>query len=105
MKKLLLAFFLLVFASQVFAGAQECLNGKSAGLYACSNVSLLAHIPLGKFSTLPRSASNLWGYVDPDDNREYAIVGLSNGTAVVEVTTPDKPRIVGVVPAVPSIWR
>ena len=43
----------------------------------------------------PTSASNLWGYVDLDDNREYAIIGLRNGTGVVDVTDPANPRHCG----------
>ena len=57
------------------------------------------------FRSLPRAASNLWGYVDPDDGHEYAIIGLSNGTGVVDVTNPIKPRVVGIVPAKDSDWR
>ena len=46
----------------------------------------------------PASAANVWGFVDLNDGREYAVVGLSNGTAVVEVTDPDNPRQVGTIP-------
>ena len=101
----LLCTFFLVISTMLFAAEQPCQQGRSGGVYSCNDVALLSHIPLGRFSTKPTSASNLWGYVDPDDNREYAILGLSNGTAVVEVTNPIKPRIVGVVPAVESQWR
>jgi choice-of-anchor B domain-containing protein len=43
--------------------------------------------------------------VDRNDNREYAIIGLSNGTAVVDVTDPANPREVGTVPGNTSSWR
>ena len=39
--------------------------------------------------------SNLWGFVDLDDNREYAVVGVSNATVVIDVTDPENPREVG----------
>jgi choice-of-anchor B domain-containing protein len=81
-----------------------CRNGKS-GTFDCKNVDLQAWIPLDQFSTSPSEASNIWGYVDLDDQREYAIIGLSNGTAVVDVTAPTKPHVVGVVPALESSWR
>ena len=86
------------------AGALPCASGKS-GIYACRSVTQQANITLDGFRSLPNSASNLWGYVDPDDGHEYAIIGLSNGTGVVDVTNPIKPRVVGIVPAKESLWR
>src|SRR5262245_14827795 len=84
--------------------ARRCVGGRS-GEFSCNHVTLQAQVPLNGFSSRPRSASNLWGYVDLDDHREYAIVGLSNGTAVVDVTRPTVPRVVGIVPAISSLWR
>ena len=76
-----------------------------AGQFPCRNVDLLAQIPLDEFSTQPVSAANVWGLVDLNDSREYAIVGLSNGTAVVEVTDPENPREVVTIPGNSSSWR
>jgi choice-of-anchor B domain-containing protein len=45
------------------------------------------------------------GYVDLDDNQEYAIIGLRNGTGVVEVTDPANPRVVETIIGVNSQWR
>lgn len=86
-------------------GAQPCISGLSAGLYPCDKVELLAHMALNNFSSNPGATSNLWGYVDLDDNREYAIVGLEDGTAVVDITNPLAPNEIGTVPAISSIWR
>ena len=47
--------------------------------------------------------SNLWGYAD--NNREYAIVGTTAGTYVVDVTNPVSPVQVGFVPGGYSFWR
>jgi choice-of-anchor B domain-containing protein len=76
-----------------------------AGQFPCRNVDFLAQIPLGGFSTQPASAANVWGFVDLNDNREYAVVGLRNGTAVVDVTDPANPREVTIVPGNISAWR
>lgn len=84
--------------------AKPCIGGQS-GPFSCSKITLQAQIPLSRFSSQPRSVSNLWGYVDLDDHREYAIIGLSNGTAVVDVTKPTVPRVIGIVPALNSSWR
>jgi choice-of-anchor B domain-containing protein len=85
-------------------GAQPCVSGKSAD-FGCKAVMLQTNIPLANFRSFPASASNLWGYVDPDDQHEYALIGLSNGTAVVDVTNAIKPRVVGIVRGKPSLWR
>ena len=50
-----------------------------------------------EFSSRPASAANVWGFVDLNDNREYAVIGLSNGTAVVDVTDPANPREVATI--------
>lgn len=84
--------------------AANCAQG-FAGAFPCRNVDLLAQVQLGDLSTRPGSMSNLWGFVDLDDNREYAIVGVSNATAVIDVTDPVNPHEVGSVPANNSLWR
>jgi choice-of-anchor B domain-containing protein len=84
--------------------AEDCVQG-AAGQFPCRNVDLLAQIALDEFSTQPVSAANVWGLVDLNDAREYAIVGLSNGTAVVDVTDPEDPREVVTIPGNPSPWR
>lgn len=84
--------------------AESCLQGR-AGQFPCRNVDLLAQIPLNQFSTQPVSAANVWGHVDLNDSREYAIIGLSNGTAVVDVTDPENPREVVTIPGNSSSWR
>ncbi len=84
--------------------AQGCVQG-SAGQFPCRNVDFLAQVSLNQFMTQPVSAANVWGFVDLNDAREYAIVGLSNGTAVVEVTDPENPRQVVTIPGNPSPWR
>ena len=84
--------------------AQACTNGFAAQ-FPCANVDYLAQIPLAQFSSRPTSAANVWGFVDRNDNREYAVVGLSNATAVIDVTDPVNPREVGSIPGNASIWR
>ena len=71
----------------------------------CRNVDFQAQIPLDQFPNAPSSAANVWGFVDLNDNREYAVIGLRNGTAVVEVTNPAKPREVGTMAGNTSAWR
>jgi choice-of-anchor B domain-containing protein len=76
-----------------------------AGTFPCRNIDYLAQVQLQEFATQPTSASNLWGFVDQDDGREYAVVGHRNGTAVFDVTVPSAPLQVGDIPGNPSLWR
>jgi choice-of-anchor B domain-containing protein len=84
--------------------ANACVQGL-AGQFPCRNVDFLSQIPLSRFSSQPASAANVWGFVDLNDNREYAVVGLRNGTAIVDVTDPANPREVATVPGNASSWR
>lgn len=82
----------------------SCSNG-NAGEYPCHNIDMQSHLPLSQLSTSPSSANDIWGYVDLNNNREYAILGLFNGTAVIDVTDPEAPSEVGIIGGVGSTWR
>ncbi len=85
-------------------GPAECIDG-SAGTYECHNIDLQSHIPLNELSTSPSSASDIWGFVDLNNQREYAIMCLQNGTVVVDVTDPTLPVEVGSITGSSSTWR
>ena len=85
--------------------ASSSCTGGFAGEYPCQGIDFMSRVPLSSFTGSPLSASNLWGYVDLDDNREYAIIGLRNGTGVVDITDPVNPVIVGHIAGVSSQWR
>ena len=91
-------------AGEPVVSATPCENG-TANIYPCNGIDLLARMPLSQFSSLPARANDIWGFVDLNDNREYAIIGLRNGTAVVDVTNPESPVEVGTIPGNTSIWR
>ena len=81
-----------------------CANGQ-AGNFPCHNIDYLAQVQLQEIPGAPTSASEVWGFVDLDDNREYAILGHRNGTAFYDVTTPGTPVLVGNIPGNSSLWR
>jgi len=89
---------------QAQAVPSNCVQGM-AGPFPCRNLDFWSQIPLAQFSSRPVSAANVWGFVDLNDNREYAVVGLRNGTAIVEVTDPANPREVVTIPGNASPWR
>ena len=86
-----------------------CLAGSAAG-YPCSNVDLVARVPLSTFGPGAARISETWGWTDPLDGREYAIVGVVDGTVFVDVTQPAAPVYLGKLPtalphAVNGRWR
>jgi choice-of-anchor B domain-containing protein len=88
---------------------QTCANGRAAS-FSCENVELLGYLPIAALGGGPGVHLNdIWGWTDPQTDREYALVGRSNGTAFVDVTDPSNPRYLGELPltegARPNLWR
>ena len=84
-----------------------CENGMAAG-YPCNNYDLLLNIPLSTFSSNEANEANdSWGWTDPTNNKEYAIIGLNDGTAFIDITDTESPVYLGKLPTatVNSIWR
>jgi hypothetical protein len=58
-----------------------------------SQVSPAQNITLRSQLTFSGQAcSNIWGYAAK--GREYALVGTSGGSAIVDVTNPDVPKLI-----------
>ncbi len=66
--------------------APTACTGGVADIFPCSNIDLVGHIPLSLIGA--GSGSDSWGWTDPLDQREYAIVGRSNGVAFIDVSDP-----------------
>lgn len=49
--------------------------------------------------------AGVWGYVDPQSGREFALVGARNGTWIMETTDPRNPVERGFIPGPTSTWR
>lgn len=86
-------------------GPAPCVDGLAAELFPCEGVTLESFVSLGELLPGAISASGLWGFADMDDRREYAVIGLNTGTAVVDVTVPSRPGVVGSIPGPDSEWR
>jgi choice-of-anchor B domain-containing protein len=86
MKLLLSIFFLLVFGT----------------LFGQFNTDTLSHIDYQALHGA--NLNDVWGYVDELGN-EYAIVGTSKGTSIVNVTDPLNPVEVFWISGTESIWR
>jgi len=83
---------------------EACVSGK-ADVFDCSNIDLLAHMPLSQMSSRPSAGNDIWGHVDLNTGNEFAIMGIKNGVIVVNVTNPSTPVEVGTISGVSSSWR
>jgi hypothetical protein len=73
----------------------------TAAPQAAQNISLLARINLSTFGS--QNGNSCWGYVSPS-GREYAIMGLNNKVAFVEITNPSQPNWFASIPHGSSLW-
>ncbi len=80
----------------VTGAAVPCQNGK-ADEYPCKNVDLLSVLPLSEIGG--GNGNDIWGWTDPDTGKEYALMGRTNGTAFIDVSTPTDPVYLGNLPS------
>lgn len=102
MKKLLP--FLMSFVS-IAAIAQSPCQGGTAGGYPCSGYDLQSNFTLAQLNA--GSGNDSWGWTDSLDGAEYALIGLDNGTAFIDITDPINPVYLGKLPTHTqnSSWR
>jgi choice-of-anchor B domain-containing protein len=91
------------------AAVNTTCTGAAAG-FPCSNVDLVAFVPLPSLGGERGAELNdIWGWTDPETGKEYALVGRQDGTSFVDLSDPENPVLVGVLPrteGVPgSVWR
>lgn len=81
-----------------------CENG-FAGEYPCNGYDLLGQIPLLDLGA--QSANDIWGWTDTDTGKEYALMGLDNGTAFIDVSDTENLLYLGKLPTATSSssWR
>lgn len=72
--------------------------------FRSSGIRLMAWFPVKTLMSSGTSVSDIWGYESPS-GREYALVGHSHGTAIVEVTNPGASALVAFLKGPTSIWR
>src|SRR5690606_36974022 len=76
------------------------LNAAIAG--AQLNMNLLGNVD---YMTLhDANLNDVWGYTD-ETGKEYALVGATKGTSVVDVSDPANPQEVFWEPGMESVWR
>ncbi|MCZ6726118.1 MAG: choice-of-anchor B family protein, partial [Acidobacteria bacterium] len=95
--------FLIVVLLSTLAGATcaraqalPCVGGM-AGIYPCSNVTLMSRLSSAELGTV--AASDNWGWEDPQTGVEYALVAAREGTIFVSLQDPEAPVVIGTLPA------
>ena len=90
------------------AMVSECVDGAASAegsTFECSNVDLVAYVPLEAFDA--DQLNDIWGWTDSETGKEYAIVGLANGTEFIDISNPTNPILLGKLPTqtVSTVWR
>ena len=100
-----LLFIISIFLINQSSIAQTpCENGM-AGAYPCNGYDLQSFISLAELDT--DRGNDSWGWTDPDNGDEYAIMGVKNGTVFIDISDPINPIYLGKIPTHTdnSTWR
>ncbi len=94
-------------------GRVPCVDGEAAG-YPCKDLDLLAVVPREEMEGFPCPDSgncfnDIWGWTDPVTRVEYVLLGRVDGVAFFDLSDPEYPFFVGMLPMTPdsrpSSWR
>ena len=85
---------------------EKCENG-FAGEYPCNDYDLLDYISLEEIGGVGTKGNDCWGWTDPLDNKEYALMGTNKGVTFIDITNPTEVVILGTLATrtVNSSWR
>ena len=95
------------------AGRVPCVDGEAAG-YPCKDIDLLAFVPREEMEGFPcpdsgQCFNDIWGWTDPVTGVEYALLARIDGVAFFDLSDPENPSFVGMLPMTPgtspSSWR
>ena len=71
-------------------------------LFAQNSMNMIL---MGTYEWPNTEGSDIWGWVDPSTNEEYALVGLNDGFSVVDVSNGTNPVERFYIPDIISTWR
>ncbi|VUD53358.1 hypothetical protein TDB9533_01818 [Thalassocella blandensis] len=84
--------------------ASECINNTTQG-FDCELLDLYAHLSLSSLKANATSGNDIWGYYDLNRGKEYVLIGLDNGVAIVDASNPEQPQVVAETDGPNSLWR
>ncbi len=83
--------------ANTFEGANfKCIDGLAKDTFPCENMDLYAQLSPQDLGGV--RVNDIWGWTDPLTNIEYALVGLTDGVSFVNLSDPNNPVVVGVLP-------
>jgi choice-of-anchor B domain-containing protein len=100
---------------QSVSGRTPCVNGivsASGKNYPCSQIDLMSFVSLAELNSayggLGDKVNDIWGWTNPSTCAEIAIIGMTSGTAFVDITDPENVIYLGKLPShnnINSNWR
>jgi len=84
--------------------AKFTLNGKDYE-FECDGYNLMGYVSLDEMNA--EFGNDSWGWTDSQTGKEYALMGVDNGTAIVDISIPTAPLYLGKIPTATenSSWR
>ncbi|MGH2750220.1 MAG: choice-of-anchor B family protein [Actinomycetota bacterium] len=73
-----------------------CVDGM-ADIYPCERVDMMSRVPLEELGL--SFVNDIWGWTDPTNRKDYALIGGTEGTVIVDISDPKRPDVVGTLPA------
>jgi choice-of-anchor B domain-containing protein len=74
-----------------------CVRGMAAGTYPCDGIDMMSNLSLADLGL--SFVNDIWGWTDPQTKRDYALIGGTEGTVIVDISDPKRPDVVGTLPA------
>lgn len=95
---------LILIIGPVLLAQTPCESGM-AGSFPCNGFDMVSQIPLSTMNST--RANDSWGWTDPQDGKEYAIICLNEATAFIDISDPLNPIYLGQLPTEndSSTWR
>lgn len=95
--------------ASILGGEVKCTDDKAAH-FECGDVDLVSFLSIKDIGGKRGVGTNdIWGWTDPLTDREYALVGRTDGTSFVDVTDAHNPVYLGDLPKTEgsraSVWR
>ncbi len=89
----------IIFTSLSALSQTPCENGSAAG-YPCNQIDFYARLTNTELSGgVNVDLNDIWGWTDPETGKEYALIGLTNGTVFVDISAPSQPILIGRLPS------
>ncbi|RAJ18055.1 choice-of-anchor B family protein [Olleya aquimaris] len=114
--RILIALIILLISPNIVA-QNPCINGFATQTidgvttsYPCDGYDLISRVPISTLATTlgTEEGSDIWGWTDPLNGDEYAIIATTNSTAFVNITDPINPVFLGRIETAngnTSFWR